>query len=280
MLWRCISGADACRPSSSLLCGPEGFPLHRHDFSEVFWVSQGHGTHWINGEEIPLHPGVLVMMRPSDGHAFRSDARGVLVQNIAIRPNVFAQLKRRHFLHDDTFWNGAAPRIPRHHELNASQLNRLATAFDELSFATWDAFSTERFLLNLLFILQSPPHHAGAPRASQPDMPDWLATALALWRGEVKYFGAGTPALAQLAGRSPEHISRTLRECTGRTPTDYLNETRMAYAAHQLAVTNRKILDIAMECGFDSLGHFYFVFQKSQGCPPRAYRMRFQPRPI
>ena len=219
-------------------------------------------------------------MRPSDGHAFRSDADGVLVRNIAIRPNVFAHMKRRYFLHDDTFWNGAAPRVPRHHELNAGQINRMATAFDELSFGAWDAFSTERFLLNLLFIIQAGPRQGGAPRAVQPDMPDWLANALALWRSEVRYFGGGTPALAQLAGRSPEHLSRTMRECTGRTPTEYLNETRMAYAAHQLAVTNRKILDIAMECGFDSLGHFYSVFQQAQGCAPRAYRMRFQPRPI
>ena len=111
-------------------------------------------------------------------------------------------------------------------------------------------------------------------------MPGWLAAALTRWRGEVKHLEEGTTALARLACRSPEHVARTLREYTGRTPTDCLNEARMNHAAQQLAVTDRKILDIAMECGFDSLGHFYSVFRKAQGCAPRAYRMRFQPRPI
>jgi AraC family cel operon transcriptional repressor len=160
------------------------------------------------------------------------------------------------------------------------QLRRLQTLFDELGSGPWNIFATERFLLNLFHVIPPATQVVSAERTSRPPMPDWLVIGLARWRGEVKHFGGGTATLAQLAGRSPEHVARTLRECTGRTPTDCLNEMRMRYAAQQLAVTNRKILDIAMECGFDSLGHFYSLFHEAQGCPPRAYRMRFQPRPI
>jgi len=263
-----------------LLRGPEAFPLHRHDFPEVFWTKQGCGIHHINGEERQLTSGNLVTIRPEDAHGFRSDAHGVLVQNVAIRPDVFAHVKRRYFLHDDHFWNGPEARVPQHRKLNTDQVRRLQDLFDELILGPWDVFATERFLLNLFHVTHLAPGLGNAARTTKLEMPDWLASALARWRGEVKYFGEGTNALAQLACRSPEHVPRTLRECTGRTPTDYLNETRMRYAAQQLAVTNRKILDIAMECGFDSLGHFYSVFQRAQGSAPRAYRMRFQTRPI
>jgi len=280
LFWRDFGGSVTCRPSSALLRGPNAFPLHRHDFPEVFWITQGFGTHQINGESRPLAPGVIVMIRPADGHAFRSDAQGVIVQNIAIKPGVLTHVKRRYFPHDDAFWNGPKAAIPPHRELNPDQLGRLQAMFDELGSGPWNTFATERFLLNLVHAIRPANEVATATRTPRPPMPDWLATGLARCRGEVKHFGRGTPALAQLAGRSPEHVARTLRECTGRTPTDCLNEMRMSHAAQQLAVTNRKILDIAMECGFDSLGHFYALFYKAQGCSPRAYRMRFQPRPI
>ncbi len=279
-LWREIGGSDACRPSSSVLRGANAFPLHRHDFPEVFWVTQGSGTHFINGEERWLAAGILVMIRPADAHGFCSDTLGVLVQNIAIRPNVFAHVKRRYFLHDDVFWNGSVVRVPPHQELNTDQLKRVQVLFDELSPRPWDVFTTERFLLNLFYVIHPASRLEGVGRGSEPEMPDWLASALSRWRGEAKHFGEGTAVLARLACRSPEHVARTLRECTGRTPTDHLNEMRMNHAAQQLAISNRKILDIALECGFDSLGHFYSVFHKSHGCAPRAYRMRFQPRPI
>lgn len=278
--WREIGGSDACRPSSSLLRGANAFPFHRHDFPEVFWAAQGSGVHRIHAEERRLAPGVLVMIRPADAHGFRSDAGGVLVRNIAIRPDVLAHVKRRYFLHDDAFWNGPVPRVPVHHALNLDQLKRLQTLFDELSAGPWNLFATERFLLNVFYVVNEGTRFAGAARTAQPEMPDWLAAALTRWCGDVRHFCAGTAALAKLAGRSPEHVARTLRDCTGRTPTGYLNEARMSYAAQQLAVTNRKILDIAMECGFDSLGHFYSLFHEAHGCAPRAYRMRFQPRPI
>lgn len=278
--WSEIGGPDACRPSSSLLRGPNAFPLHRHDFPELFWVAQGTGTHCINGGEQPLAPSTLVLMRPADAHAFRSDARGVLVRNIAIRPNVLAHLKRRYFLRDDTFWNARVVRAPLHYALGADQLQRMETAFDELSAGPWNPFEAERFLLNLFYVIRQE-HRPTAGAAAQPDIPGWLESALTRWRNDVKHFGeGGTASLARLACRSPEHVARTLRDCTGRTPTDFLNETRMNYAAQQLAVTDRKILDIAMECGFQSLGHFYSIFHNALGCAPRSYRMRFQPRPI
>lgn len=279
--WSEIGGAGGCRAVISLLRGPHAFPIHRHDFPEVFWVTKGSGVHRINGDERPLHAGVLVLIRPQDAHGFRSDARGMLVQNVAIHPGVAGFVRKRHFLNDDSFWSGKAAPIPRHYEMGVDQLGQLKVAFEELSLGPADIFHAERFLLNLLHLVHVAPRLAEVqPVAGCLGLPDWLAQALIRWRGDAKHFSEGTPALARLAGRSPEHVARVFRECAGRTPTDWLNEMRMTHAAKQLEVTNRKILDIAMECGFASLGHFYAVFQRAHGCAPRAYRMRFLPRPI
>lgn len=279
--WREIGTGHPYRAGSGLLCGPRAFPVHYHDFPEVFWIAHGTGTHWINGEEHPLQAGTLVMMRPRDTHGFRSDKKGVLVNNMALQPEILAHVKRRYFRLDDGFWNGNKAPIPRHHTLPPDTLKRLNAAFEQLCLGPGDLFHVERFLLNLLHLIRSESHSAEALQmASYPGLPGWLADALARWGTHPGHFAEGTPALARLAGRSPEHVARVLHAATGRTPTDWLNGLRMKYAAKQLEVTNRKVLDIALECGFGSLGHFYAVFQKAHHCAPRAYRMRFQPRPI
>jgi len=279
--WSKIGGTHACRAGSGLLCGARAFPLHRHDFPEVFWVAHGAGTHWINGEEHPLHAGILVMIRPGDAHGFRSDKQGVLVKNIALRPDVLAHVHRRYFRQDDGFWNGKNAAVPRHYSVSPDQLKQLNAAFDELARDSAGLFDIERFLLNLLHLIHC---ESGSNEARQlaayPGLPGWLARALVRWGEDPGLFSEGTPALARLAGRSPEHVARVLHGSTGRTPTEWLNGMRMGYAAKQLEVTNRKVLDIAMECGFGSLGHFYAVFQNAHHCAPRAYRMRYQPRPI
>jgi len=86
----------------------------------------------------------------------------------------------------------------------------------------------------------------------------------------------GTPALARLAGRSPQHVNALLRTHYGQTATDVLNQARLDYAAVQLQMSTAKIMDICLECGFQNLGHFYRIFRGQFGVTPRAYRLRSQ----
>jgi AraC-like DNA-binding protein/mannose-6-phosphate isomerase-like protein (cupin superfamily) len=279
--WQEVGKVAVCRLGASLLCGPRAFPVHGHDFPEVFWIVRGRGIHQINGEQVPLQPGMLVCIRPTDVHGFISDESGVLIYNVAIRPSLLRQTKRRYFPHADTFWNLCAGKIPHHGQISREQITELNKAFDQLSASDCSTFHGERFLLNLLFLIHSKQQpEAATVAAGLPDLPDWLAGALRRWMEDPENFVKGTPSLAKMAGRSPEHVARVLRQSTGKSPTDWLNEARMGYAAKQLHLSNRTILDIAMDCGFNSLGHFYAIFQKAHGCSPRSYRLRYLPRPI
>jgi AraC family cel operon transcriptional repressor len=46
----------------------------------------------------------------------------------------------------------------------------------------------------------------------------------------------------------------------------------MAFAANRLLTTEDAILDIALDCGFQNLGHFYRLFHSKYGFSPFAYR--------
>jgi AraC family transcriptional regulator, dual regulator of chb operon len=255
--------------------------VHGHDFPEVFWIARGRGTHLINGSTIPLKCGTLVCVRARDTHGFISDENGILVHNVAISPVLLRQIKRRYFPQNDVFWNLKSGDCPCHHQIHREGITELNRAFEQLSASDCTAFHGERFLLNLLFLIHDNPQpDSNSAVARHPDIPDWLAHALMRWLEDPGNFLKGTPALAKLAGRSPEHVARVLRQASGKTPTNWLNEARMGYAAKQLRFSNRKILEIAMDCGFSSLGHFYAVFEQAHGCPPRSYRLRYLPRPI
>ena len=106
-------------------------------------------------------------------------------------------------------------------------------------------------------------------------MPDWLAQACErIQRPDL--FALGAPGLVKAAGRSAEHVARSVRTFLGMTPSDFVNRVRMQHAARELRVTNRPIADIALECGLNNLSHFYALFRQAHGAPPRAYRQEHQ----
>lgn len=257
--------------------GPHAFPLHRHDFPEVFWVSEGTGIHRVNGQDDPLGPGSLVWIRPADAHGFGSDDRGMLLHNVALEPAWFAGFRRRHFAGDRTFWSGTA-KMPEHRRLAVPQVERLAAEFAELGTSAGDGRATERFLLNLLHVC-APEPLIGSSRDRERATPAWLEPALRAWSESSQWTG-GTRSLARLAGRSEEHVARVVRAVTGRSPTDILNTHRMRHAAHLIAATDRKVIDVALDCGYGSLGHFYVMFHRHHGCTPATYRRRQPPRPL
>ncbi len=103
-------------------------------------------------------------------------------------------------------------------------------------------------------------------------MPDWLARACR----EIKKseaFREGLPAFNRLAGRSPEHVSRVLKKCTGKTPTQIVNEARLEEATHQLCMSSKEIIDIAADCGFENLSYFHRLFKQHYTLSPRRYRL-------
>lgn len=54
--------------------------------------------------------------------------------------------------------------------------------------------------------------------------------------------------------------------------TDYVNEKRIAYAKQQLETTDKSIVEIAMECGFNDSSYFGRKFKDATGVTPASWR--------
>lgn len=84
-------------------------------------------------------------------------------------------------------------------------------------------------------------------------------------------------ALAELAantGKSLFHAHRTLRAALGETPKQFTLRLRIDHAAAALVSSRASILDIALECGFESHEAFCRAFRRRFELSPSDYRKR------
>ncbi|HOA55820.1 MAG: AraC family transcriptional regulator [Acetivibrionales bacterium] len=78
--------------------------------------------------------------------------------------------------------------------------------------------------------------------------------------------------ISQAAGFSEYYFSRLFKEYTGQSFLSYLNTYRVKQAEKLLRSTEKSVLEIALDSGFNSLTTFNRIFKKIKGCSPSYYR--------
>jgi len=130
----------------------------------------------------------------------------------------------------------------------------------------------DSWILALLEMLRAAP----APIAA---LPPWLATLL--MRAEAPdVLQTGVPALVALSGRSHAHLCRALQAHLGLTPSLLLAQYRIKRAKRLLSTTDRKIEDIAQDCGFTHRSHMARLFKTNTGQSPRTWRRAMRVNPV
>lgn len=73
-------------------------------------------------------------------------------------------------------------------------------------------------------------------------------------------------------GVSPNYLSTSIKKVTGITFIDLLSKKRIELAKELLQRSNKKIRDIAEECGYSDQHYFSYCFKKYTGMSPNACR--------
>lgn len=243
--------------------------MHRHDFYECFLVLEGNGQqHTPFGSE-DLQPHVLYFVRPEHSHAIDGHNNLVFL-NIAFEKSTFeatfdlANFKHKHWL------RGTAIQVESLNQQQVNEFKQLASNVAnqrERSDAAW-------LLLSISRLLNS--RHTYSDK--QPDMPDWMAKGLSK-AIDSEVLTEGLPLLNQLMGRSREHVARSFQNHLGMTPTEWLTKERIQRACLLLSTTRLPLIEIALDCGFESSSYFHKCFRQYMHTTPRRYRsnlMRIQ----
>lgn len=78
--------------------------------------------------------------------------------------------------------------------------------------------------------------------------------------------------LANAAYMTPKYFCRFFREAVHRSPIDYLNYYRVETACTEIALSDKTLTEIAMDCGFGTPSYFIRLFRKYKGVTPGQYR--------
>ncbi len=81
--------------------------------------------------------------------------------------------------------------------------------------------------------------------------------------------------IAILLNMTETTLSRLMKQRTGRSFVDFLNDYRIGFACRWLTETNQTITEIAFRCGFYNISNFNRIFKKSKGSTPGQYRENF-----
>jgi AraC family transcriptional regulator len=81
--------------------------------------------------------------------------------------------------------------------------------------------------------------------------------------------------IAAESGYSRTHFLRIFRASTGYSPHDWLTHLRIEEAKTRLQKQSYSLINIALDCGFSSHGHFSNTFRRIVGVTPREYRRNY-----
>ena len=81
--------------------------------------------------------------------------------------------------------------------------------------------------------------------------------------------------LAAVAGMSPNYFHRVFTRVMGMTPNEFVISKKMNRARELLATTSESIADISLECGFENIAYFSYVFKRYSGITPSSFRVAY-----
>lgn len=248
----------------------ETYPIHCHDFFEVFFISGGKGVHCVREQRLLLERGTLVLIRPDDVHSFSAFSSldfsmyslGFSVQEM------YRAMDYMGFAHEAAHQPELPPSLVLHGNERAYFEQEMETLLQ-----TQPHQRPQRFravipgLLHLL--LAAPFGESAAPEV----FPQWLSQlddAMSLRENYVQ----GLQRLQELCPYTQAYTNRVFKRYLKMTPTEYINIKRMHYAAELLQKKKHEVSEICYMVGFNNLSYFYSVFHNLYHCTPKEYADR------
>jgi AraC-like DNA-binding protein len=269
---------------SCQFCDFDRFPFfwHFHPECELVFVIEGRGRRFVGDSIENFDEGDTVFLGRNIPHAWHSEPEGP--EDRYRRRSVVIQF-REDFLGADFF---ERPEMVEMRELlrraergirftgkTQQQAGRLMTEMKDVQ-----GFARLNKLLSLLTLLAqsreavSLSTHLFLPPARTQGQQRMADVSHYINARYVKRLSLSR--VAAVAHMSTSAFSRFFRRASGKCFTDYVNELRVGSACRMLIETDRTVVEIAFEVGFNNLSHFNRQFLRIKKMQPREYRSIFR----
>jgi AraC-like DNA-binding protein/quercetin dioxygenase-like cupin family protein len=266
----------------------ETVPLHSHDFVELVYVVSGSALHEMSGNRYPLSAGEVFILEPQAYHSYSgSETEETVVYNVLFDVeflrNELDALKRMpsfvDFFYLAPFLRKTASFIP-YSALKDTQnlliLDHLRTIHEEFVARKegYQLIIKTRWIECLVLLGRFHQENLNARRRTLTDKERMES---------IRHFvdqnfrePLTLEQLSRICGMSVSSFTAKFRETMGVSLIDYKHELQVQRARSQLAETRNKILEIALEAGFNDISFFNKVFRKHTGLTPNEFRKGVQ----
>lgn len=249
--------------------------VHNHDFYELFLIIKGKAYHNINGMQQILNPGDLVFIRPEDIHNYgKKDDENCELINVAFPASTIMKLF-------DYLGEGFQPerllnvKYPPGIKLSELETDIIKSRFEALNTISRNDKVKIKTKLRILLAEIFTKYFSPGKDQSYDNLPSWLNTLIQEMQ-KKENFSEGFSRMLEISRKSSAYLSRSFRAHLNETPTQFLNNVRLNYAANVISNSDEDITAIAFDAGFENLSHFYHLFRKQFKITPREFRNRHQ----
>ncbi|GGF62167.1 AraC family transcriptional regulator [Paenibacillus albidus] len=253
--------------------------LHAHDALEINMIKSGTGYYMINGERYDFCEGDILLINSNDLHC-AYETENLVMQVITVDASWFLGTLRYDpdilapFKEMGLYFSNLLDRNNERMVLLRSLLLQMQEEHEaeRPSYTSMVYTLLMQFLVNVNRYFRMDTLKENKTTITTPQLEKiWHVTRIMEEQFDYPWSLEELSALVYL---SPSRFSDIFRRTVGMSPLMYLIHLRLENAYTLLQTTDRKILDIAMECGFRTLSNFNRLFKRHIGTEPRNIRSK------
>ena len=256
------------------------FPEHTHNYVEMIYMCSGSTHHVINGEDVILKQGELLILNQNAVQEIYPAGEGDVAVNFIILPEFFdyglkmietEENQLRDFIVDCLRGEN---HLAGYLHFKVAEVLPVQNLLENLIWTIVNKQPNKRSInqatMGLLF-LQLMNHMDKMETDAASEQQKFIIQVLSYV--EEHYKSGELTELAEELHFDIYWLSKEIRKRTGKTYTDLVQAKRLSQAAYLLRTTAMNVMDISMAVGYDNISYFHRIFQKKYGMTPRRYRI-------
>lgn len=256
--------------------------FHDHNYSEIAVIISGPARHVLDGENVPVSAGDVLIIHPGAVHAYDETGEMEIV-NLIFDPSRLSlpqldgyslPLFGKIFPDAKNLYHSANPAAHLDPEDLAETVRMIRKLEDELK----NPLPGKLFLCLALFMeiiayLSRKSGEQNSARQANFRIGEAIRYMNRHYAEPVEL-----QKLAKIANMSERSFFRHFHVSAGCSPVEYLLKIRLQHGCDLLINGNASIAEIAAECGFCDSNYFCKQFRRAFGVSPLSFRRQYQPQ--
>lgn len=255
------------------------FPIHKHNYVELQYVYKGKLTQIIDGKQITMKEGELMMLNTVISHEIKAAQKEDIIINFIIKPEFFQYIFSLadidnvifNFIMNTIYSNSSKGEYLYY---KVSKQGSIKANMEKIITELYEPDLTSSISIKLLvgLLLVNLIKHSDDIEVYSVDNYE-KKLSLDILKYIDEHYEEGSLAAISAQLNQPDYkICRIVKKYTGVTFKQLVQETRLNKASDLLMRTKLSITSIMQAVGYENITYFYKIFKEKYTMTPHEYR--------